>query len=95
MNNGRMMDVLIEEELRANSDELNCLIVWADPEMKDIISSIEGISKVIVSSEKCKYLVYLDPRYDVKWIKAEIEAQIKINMKIPENECNSVFGELK
>ena len=69
MNDGKLTDVLVE-------DHVTGFIVWADPAMKDIISSVPGV--VWCGAESTKYIVHLDPRYDVEWIRQEIIAQIKI-----------------
>ena len=67
---GKLTDVLVK------GYELG-LRVWADPGMGEIIASVSG-----VTSCKCfnptEYLVRLDPRYDVEWIKLEIVARVKI-----------------
>lgn len=72
MNNGKLQDVLIE-------DSITGLTIWADPDMKDIISSVPGVSRCgCVYGRKTQYNIFLDPRYDVKWVKNEIIARIKI-----------------
>ncbi len=71
MTDGRLQDVLVE-------DHITGLIVWADPGMKDIISSVPGVCWCGSGLETTKYTVHLDPRYDVEWIKNEIIARIKI-----------------
>ncbi len=68
--NGKLQDVLIE-------DTVIGLTVWADPGMKDIISSIPGIAWC-GNINDVEYCVFLDPRYDIRWVKQEIIARIKI-----------------
>lgn len=67
---GKINNVLIE-------DSSTDLRVWADPGMKDIISSVPGITWCDVRSST-EYIVHFDHRYDVEWIKQEIIAQVKI-----------------
>ena len=75
MNNGQLVDVLIIDGVSERD-----FYVWADKDMKEIMESIQGVSNVFSDMETCEYHVYIDPRYDIEWIKREVEAQIKINM---------------
>jgi hypothetical protein len=73
-NKGRLHDILVEDGM---VDGL--LTVWADPGMKDIISSIPGVSWCSNEHEQStKYDIGLDPRYDAEWVKNEIIARVKI-----------------
>ncbi len=69
---GKITDVLIEDSPTGFG-----FTVWADPDMEDIISSVPGVSWC-ANEQPTKYVVFLDPRYDVEWIEQEIIAQIKI-----------------
>ncbi|MHA2219657.1 MAG: hypothetical protein ACXACY_27430 [Candidatus Hodarchaeales archaeon] len=71
--NGRLTDVYIEE----NEKLPKWLYVWADEGLKDIFESIPGVVRAF-NNDKCKYEIYIDPRYDVEWIKQEITAKAKI-----------------
>ena len=84
MTNGRLTDVLIEESYITGDTgirKFHELIVWADPDMKDVIKSVEGVGFVHTILEEFKYYVRLDPRYDRDYVAREIEAQIKISAK--------------
>ncbi len=67
---GKLTDVLIEDSTAG-------IVVWADPGMKDTISSVPGLSWCN-DREPTKYEVHLDPRYDIEWVKQEIIARVKI-----------------
>ena len=67
---GKLTDVIVE-------DNITGLRVWADPGMKNIISSVPGVIWCGIRNS-VMYLVHLDPRYDVEWIKQEIIARVKI-----------------
>ena len=81
--NGRLTDVIIEDEYftdeRTGIRQIGrSMIVWADMEMKESLKMIEGISTVIVHLDiPTRYYVYIDPRYDREFLKAEIEAVCK------------------
>ena len=88
MSQGRMCDVIIEESWRyANRSDLAAglktffaLEVWADPGLEKIIEEVEGVLSVFYIYGY--YHVHLDKRYDLEFLKQEIEAQIKIKGKI-------------
>lgn len=67
---GKLHDVLVE-------DHITGFIVWANPDMKDVILSVPGVT-FCGNEEPTRYTVHLDPRYDIEWIRQEIIAQIKI-----------------
>jgi hypothetical protein len=81
--NGKMVDVLIEESIgsdpRTGMPIFFGFSVWADAGMKDIIKNIPGVYIVLEFNGGTHYDVSLDPRYNREFLKAEIEAQIKIN----------------
>lgn len=76
---GKLCDVLVDEFILG--DEFIYLEVWADANMENVIKSVPGVVNVYNITSEVEYHVFLDPRYDREWVKAEIEAQIKINMK--------------
>jgi|WetSurSiteA1Bulk_404760.scaffolds.fasta_scaffold01558_12 hypothetical protein len=84
---GRMIDVLVEENIgrdpATGMPKYFGLIVWADSGMKDVIKNIPGVH--YVSDYSTCYHVGLDPRYNKEFLKAEIEAQIKINANAIQN----------
>jgi hypothetical protein len=79
--NGRMIDVIVKdnigEDRKTGLPIVFGFIVWADTGMKDIIKNIPGVYRV--SDYDICYYVDLDPRYNREFLRAEIEAQIKIN----------------
>ena len=80
----KVRDIVIEEYryLRDGMDlQFLNLIVYADKGMLSVLRATKGVlvayDNYTTSGETSHYLVYLDPRYDLDWVKAEIEAQIK------------------
>ena len=63
---GRIKDVVIEQT------EEHTLIVWADRDLIDQFKKIEGL--VYVNATITKYYMEFDHRYDIEFIKREIEA---------------------
>ena len=83
--NGRKKDVLIEasesmdERTGVKTVSTTSFIVWADNGNKEIIQAVEGVSAVYSGQpEKTRYHVYVDHRYDIEWVKCEVEAAILI-----------------
>lgn len=80
MSNGRLTDVIVEDfvlaDPRTGLEKFCNFEVWADPGLKNLIESIEGILYAIY--ERGKYHVYIDKRYDKEYVKQEIIARIKI-----------------
>jgi hypothetical protein len=81
MNNGRKFDVLIEDqeiynpdtgEMQKVPDEFIC---WADAGLNEVIMSVDGVSHVH-SPERGRYFVGVDHRYDIDFVKREVEAAI-------------------
>jgi hypothetical protein len=78
--NGKMLDILFETPTETGTDGLihtinSWAILWADKGLEGVIASVEG---VIHASEivNTKYVVWFDARYDVEYVKKEIEARI-------------------
>ncbi len=84
--NGRKQDYLIEEQfdvdprtgVRTPSDWT--FKVWADKDMKEVIASVEGVMDVLGRSTE--FSVYIDKRYDIKFIQKEVG--IAITKKLEE-----------
>ena len=53
------------------------LDVWANEGLTDNFSRIPGVLKASTQNAETNYLVYVDPRYNLKWVMAEIEAVAK------------------
>jgi len=76
---GKLTDVLVEDNVgqdRTGNLVLFGFIVWADKGMGEIIANTPGVRHV--SEYDTCYRVDLDPRFHREWIRAEIEARIKI-----------------
>ena len=50
--------------------------VWADKKMGKVIENIEGVMEVF-QYHNVEFYVYIDKRYDMEFIKREIESAIK------------------
>ena len=80
---GKLTDVLIEDfymdDPKTGMKKLveKYINVWADSGKKDIIRTVKGVTNVFLTRGDCEYEVFLDPRYDREWVKAEIEAVIR------------------
>ncbi|GAH37497.1 unnamed protein product [marine sediment metagenome] len=72
MEDGRIIDVIVEDYI----DEHNCK-VWADPGLKELILSVEGVSNIYLNNCNTCYAVFLDHRYDKELVAKEIIATIK------------------
>ena len=81
--NGRKQDILFESIFNTDmktgmeSRDETCFYLWADAGMKKIIMEIEGVTNVFNNDSPTNYLVSIDRRYDMEWVKREIEAVIK------------------
>ncbi|MCG3207288.1 MAG: hypothetical protein FOGNACKC_00888 [Anaerolineae bacterium] len=49
------------------------LLVWADPGLRDAFSRIKGVVEVDTGNLPQRYLIMVDPRYNLDWVKREIE----------------------
>ena len=83
MKKGRKQDVLLERVIYTDPrtgvkmpSDLS-FAVWADEQMKDTISAVEGVVQVYVDIAVTKYHVYVDKRYEMEFIMREVEAAIK------------------
>jgi len=83
MKNGRMKDVIVEdvfetdERTGVRSLSTKKVTVWADVGLTEIIKVVEGVVNVYnFDHSKTEYTVYIDPRYSIEFVKAEIEAAI-------------------
>src|SRR5512138_2428989 len=53
------------------------LIVWANKGYDARFQEIHGVLKADSDNTGHKYVIYVDPRYNLKWVMAEIEAVCK------------------
>ena len=82
MKNGKRTDVLIEDFNIKDDVGLKhfaWFYVWMDKSAVEAVKSIPGIEHVYNTLGDHQYKLYIDPRYDREYIKAEIEAQAKIH----------------
>lgn len=80
MNDGKKLDVLIEDIFETNSrtgiERLSQYVtVYADPGSKETMLRVEGIMTV-TQFDQTEYMVKIDPRYDRDYVKKEIEAAL-------------------
>lgn len=78
--NGRLTDVIIEDFVVKDDTGIPQFWhfnVWADVGSKELIESVEGVTFVFDYFAP-RYEVNVDPRYDREYLRAEIEAIIKI-----------------
>ena len=77
----RLTDVVIEDhhypDPTTGLPQSGSLTVYADPGMLKVIGKVKGVTDVFRDDSDVRYSVFLDPRYDRKWVKAEIEAAIR------------------
>jgi len=76
-------DIIIEDKktgMKSVSDEL--FMVWADSGLSRLIYSIPGVT-VVMENPKCRYTVGLDKRYDMDFVKKEVEAEILCRKEKP------------
>lgn len=80
--NGKICDVVLLDNM--GQDPMTGISkffgfhIWADDGLRELIRSIPGVA--YVSAFQTEYFVQLDPRYDVEFLRAEILAQIKIQV---------------
>ena len=80
--NGRKKDVLIEDYMSTDPRtgvEVKSdwqFKVWADAGLKELIQSVEGVVSVFCTLRETEYTVYIDKRYDMEFIKREVESAI-------------------
>ena len=67
--NGRLHDVLIEVKPGLSK---NVLTIWADKGMAQTIESVEGVANIYCPITATEYDVYVDKRYDIEIVKANI-----------------------
>lgn len=79
MNNGRNVHFLFENIVLPTGQEIvNPFLLWVDDNLIEKISEIEGISFIEPSKIRCLFQIYVDKRYDLEYIKKEIEAVVMI-----------------
>jgi hypothetical protein len=65
-------------EARTRQVEFDRLVVWANRGFEDAFKKVPGVMTVSVDKmADVRYIVTVDPRYNLKWVMAEIEAITK------------------
>lgn len=65
--------------------EFDRLIVWADDGLKDAFKDVPGIMLVSQDKDaKVRYIISVDPRYNLQWVMAEIEAAAQLHESKPD-----------
>lgn len=74
--------------------EFDRLIVWADRGYTDVFKNVPGVMSVTPDkSVGVRYIIYVDPRYNLKWVMAEIEAAAKIAVPVQEPSNSEMLDE--
>lgn len=81
---GKVKQVLFEDAIVINNItgereySTNNVLVWTDAGMDEIIRKVKGVCTVslVYSNIENQYSVVIDPRYDIEFVKKEIEATI-------------------
>ena len=78
---GKSTEVLIEDHFYSDfrtgvEIRARILTVWADAGCQNAIKGVAGVTNVYCNLGPTQYEVFLDPRYNFDFIKAEIEAAI-------------------
>ena len=77
---GRKQDVLVTLLPRSvtthfgtNEFDFDRLLVWADARLNSLFAAIEGVAQVTTAELPTRYVLIIDPRYDVEFIMREVE----------------------
>lgn len=81
---GKVKQVLFEKALIRNSytgemqETENSLQLWTDEGLNELIKKVPGVSIVTpnLGGYPTSYGIIIDPRYDIEFVKKEIEATI-------------------
>ena len=87
--NGKKQEVIIKVLPRSNSStgmmgtyettlEYDRLDVWAGAGHMDNLKKTPGVMNVLDGGVPVHYFVFVDPRYDLKWVIEEITAMLQI-----------------
>jgi hypothetical protein len=72
---GKTKDILVEY-----TRDIFILTIWADQKMKSTIESVEGVREVF--EEKGKYTAFVDHRYDLSTVGANVIEEIEKTMSV-------------
>ncbi len=81
-NHGKVKEVLFEDAVQRNTitEEMEisktAFILWADENLQELIKKIPGIIQVRCLDYPTRYHIIIDFRYDLDFIKKEVEAEI-------------------
>lgn len=80
---GKVKEVFFENAIETDNLTGNVRIsnrsffLWADKGLSELISKVPGVINVVnISDARTRYQIVIDMRYDIEFIKAEIEAEI-------------------
>lgn len=85
---GKKVQVLFETAMKRNNITgefevaLNAFQLWTEPNLEELIRKVPGVCEVTskFSGYSSSYAIVIDPRYDVEFVKKEIEAEIICNI---------------
>lgn len=81
--NGRLTDVIIEDSIgtdpRTGVQFFMSFTVWMDASAREAVQAIPGVHRVFNTLGGNRFEIFLDPRYDREYLRAEIEAQARIH----------------
>ena len=66
------MDTIKNTDVMIFNDTENSIYVWIDESQLEYLKNIEGISLVSATSERNRFHIYFDPRYDRESVIKEI-----------------------
>ena len=81
--NGKLVEYLIHDFEYINPEtglkviDEGSFWVWADAGYKKLFEKVEGIILVFAEHPGTHYHIYIDKRYDIEYIKREVEAIIR------------------
>jgi hypothetical protein len=79
---GKEKEILFEDALQRNAitEEFEisktAFIMWADENLMELIKKVPGVIKVQLVDSSTRYHVIIDARYNLEFIKKEVEAEI-------------------
>jgi hypothetical protein len=77
---GRKQDVIVKLLPRSvttsfgtNEFDFDRLLVWADAQLNKAFATIDGVAQVANAELPTRYVLIIDPRYDITFVMAEVE----------------------
>lgn len=80
-NNGKLVEYLIEDQYTIDDTGLRVQCryyfrIWANAGLEKRFEKIEGVTDAFTVGGPTQYDIYIDHRYDIEFIKKEVEAVI-------------------